>query len=198
MPPLLPLLLPTPLTLPPAPPRPFALLTLPAAAATVAEEPMPKSEPQCPVPVRAPLPAPTPPGPPDPGDPDSFCFFTPQHPAAILEQSAPTHRFRPITVTAGRAGGNADQTYKSHCAETCDGQHSTFTFCFFLSDDEVTNIARRLQCHSCATPKCVTSLNNNHSFHALCQKGGVLCQPIQPGGLPRFSPVLGEYVALNP
>lgn len=140
MPPLLLLLLPPPpLTLPPAPPRPFDLLTLPAAA-TVAEEPIPKSEPQCPVPASAPLPAPTPPGPPDPGDPDSFCFFTPQHPAAILEQSAPTHRFRPITVTAGRAGGNADQTYKSHCADTYDGQYSTFTLLFFLSDNEITDM----------------------------------------------------------
>lgn len=128
----------------PAPPRPFTRFTFPAA--TAADEPIPKSDPQCPLPA---TPLAAPPGPPDPGDPDNFCFFTPQHPAAILEQSAPTHRFRPITVTAGRVGGKADQTYKSHCVNTFDGQCSTFSVCQTpsLLYVLIPNVEMRLQCH---------------------------------------------------
>lgn len=121
------------LTLPPGPPRPLALLTF-AAVATVAEEPIPNSEPQCPVPA-TPFAAPIPPGHPDPGDPDSFCFFTPQHPAAILEQSAPTHRFRPITVTAGRVGGGTPTRRRNPTARirrTDNTPLSRFFFFFFV------------------------------------------------------------------
>ncbi|XP_015471474.1 immediate early response gene 5-like protein [Parus major] len=65
--------------------------------------------PACPPPAAAAPPQWEPP-PPEPAEPEggeleSFCFFTPQQPAAILEPSPPTQRFRPMAGgPAGRPG----------------------------------------------------------------------------------------------
>lgn len=47
---------------------------------------------------------------------------------------------------------------------------------YFLSDDEITDIPRRLQCHFRATLKCATPLNSIHSFISVLSRV-VVSQP---------------------